>query len=222
MAGWLQNIGEFFGGTPGKVEQVNRFNPQQQQALMQLLNMGGQGLQNPYQGFDPIEKRAQSQFAQNTIPSLAERFTSMGSSGGGALSSPAFASQLGSAGAGLSEGLAALRAQYGQQQQGHFANLLGKGLTPQYENYQVQGNSGFLNNAASAVGQGLGLYASGGLGAGANMGAGILSSLLGSATGSPQIQQQPQYNMRPAMQGMQQSPFGSYYGSSLYNRLNQF
>ena len=130
---------DFLTGNPARTEQIQRFNPQQQSALSQLLGQGLQGLQNVQNPqnfgsqFEPIAKQARSQFAQQTVPSIAERFTSMGS--GSALSSPAFASQLGQAGAGLEEGLAAQKAGFGLQQQGQqqsfLQNLLGMGLTPQ-------------------------------------------------------------------------------------------
>lgn len=144
---------QFFGGKPAGVEQVNRFNPQQQDVLQQLLNSGTKGLQNPYQGFEPIEQRARSQFQQRTIPQLLEQFTSMGGHGTAALSSPAFASQLGQAGAGLEEGLAAQRSQYGMQNQSQLMQLLGLGLTPQYNDYQTNDQPGFLESYGPAIGR---------------------------------------------------------------------
>lgn len=169
MANWLS---QFFAGSPARVEQVNRYNPQQQGAFAQLQNMGLQGLRNPYQGFEPIAQRATSQFQQNIVPSLAERFTSMGSN---ALSSPAFASQLGSAGAGLQEALAGLQSQYGQQQQSHFSNLLGMGLTPQYESFKMDAEPGLLQQILPLLGR-IGGHA---LGAGLTGGMSTIPSAIG-------------------------------------------
>jgi hypothetical protein len=117
------------------------------QGIDQLLQMGLQGLQNPYKGFEPIEQRARSQFAQTTVPSLAERFTSMGNN---SLSSPALLGQLGSAGAGLEEALASLRSQYSLQNQGQNLNLAQLGLTPQFQNFQQEGQPGYFASAGQS------------------------------------------------------------------------
>lgn len=137
------SIGQFFLGAPSRVEQVQKYNPQQLQALQQILGQSTEGLKNPYQGFEPIAQYARSQFNQQTVPSLAERFTSLGSN---STSSPAFASQLGQAGAGLEEALAAQKSQYGQQNISQLMQLLGMGLTQQHENVPVEGESGFLQS----------------------------------------------------------------------------
>ena len=112
-------LGSLFGKSgeqPGRVEKVQRFNQQQQGALNNLLSDSLRGINNLQQkpfDFAPIEAQARQGFNQQTVPSIAERFTSMGS--GGALSSPAFASQLGQAGSGLETQLAALKSQVGLQ-----------------------------------------------------------------------------------------------------------
>jgi hypothetical protein len=139
----MANFGQFFTGAPGRVEQVSPYSKQQQPAFQQLLNMGLQGLQNPTRGFEPIEQHARTQFQQQTVPSLAERFTSMGKN---SLSSGAFATQIGQAGSGLEEALASLKAQYGLQNQGQQLNLAQLGLTPQYENIPMAAQPGFLQN----------------------------------------------------------------------------
>lgn len=69
--------------------------------------------------FDPIEQQARSGFESTTIPTIAERFTSMGS---GASGSAAFARTLGSAGSELESNLASMKAQ----------------LLPQWEMQQAQ------------------------------------------------------------------------------------
>jgi hypothetical protein len=139
-----QQIGKgpsFFKGRAAQVGSINKFTPEAQNALSLLTNMGQQNIQNPYSGFEPIEQRARSQFQRNTIPSIAERFTSMGDN---ALSSGAFASQLGHAGAGLEEALAALRSQYGMQNRAQSLQELLGGIQPQFENfYQPREKSGF-------------------------------------------------------------------------------
>lgn len=109
------------GGLMGKserVDQYQRYNPQQQSVMNDLLM---QGMQNA--DFGPIEQREINRFNTQTVPGLAERFTSMG----GGQRSSGFAQALGMAGAGLGENLAAQRSQFGMQQ-------LGMGLQPQFEN----------------------------------------------------------------------------------------
>jgi len=109
--------GSFWGGSPATVGQVNRFGQQQQGGMSEILRMALSGISGDAGkqfDFAPIAQKARSQFQQNTLPSLAERFTSMGS--GSSLGSPAFANQFSQAGAGLEEGLASQEAGFGMQQ----------------------------------------------------------------------------------------------------------
>jgi hypothetical protein len=139
----MADFSQLFMGAPARIEQAQRYNPQQQNAFQSVLGQGLQGLQNPYAGFEPIAQRAQSQFYQQTVPTLAERFAGSGSN---ALSSPAFASQIGQAGSGLAEGLAALQSQYGMQNRAQSLSMLQQGLTPQFENIPMAGEGGALDS----------------------------------------------------------------------------
>jgi len=145
---------DFLLGTPARSEQLTRLNPQQQQAFSQLLGRLGSG--NFGSQFEPIAQQARSQFHQNTIPTIAERFTSMG---GGGLSSPAFGAQLGQAASGLEQGLAGQQAQFGLQQQNQLLSLLGM---PTFENLYHQRQPGFLESATGPALQALLAYFSGG------------------------------------------------------------
>lgn len=164
---------EFLLGSPAGARQMDIFRPEQQNIMNQLGQMGLSGIQNPYQGFQPIADQARQGFAQQTIPMLAERFTG---STGGRLSSPSFISQLGQAGAGLESNLAAQQAQFGQNQLSALLPLLQLGLQPQFNLAESQGSSGTLPAILSLIG----LAASGGnpLGAAGGQFAGsVLSSL---------------------------------------------
>lgn len=152
---FLQGLKDFFLGTPADIQSVNRFSPQEQQARSGLFNR----LQDPYAGFQPIANKARSSFSQNTVPSLAERFTSLGSN---ATSSPAFGQELGQAGAGLEEALAALQAQYGQQSIGQLLQLLSN---PENQNFQTPGSEGLLQYAGRGLVDAASAYATGGLSA---------------------------------------------------------
>lgn len=169
----MAGIGDFLFGKAPQVKQINRFNPQQQGGLSQLLTQGLSGLQNPYAGFQPIAQRAINRFEQQGIPSIAERFSSMGNN---ALSSPAFASQLSQGRAGLESDLAAQEAQFGQQNISQLLQMLGMGLQPQFDNFQTQGQEGLLQQLLPTLGR-LGM---GALGGGLTGGFGGLKQGLGS------------------------------------------
>jgi hypothetical protein len=140
--------GLFGGGNKGGVKQAQTLNPQQQQVLQMLLQQGQQGLQNPYAGFGPIAQQARNQFNQQTVPGLAERFTSMGKN---SLSSGAFTSQLGQAGAGLEEALAAMQSQYGQQNHQNALQTLSLGLSPSFQNFYLNSQPGLGENLFSGA-----------------------------------------------------------------------
>ena len=125
-------LSDIFSGlwsSPAQTNQFPNFGPEQLQALMSLL---GQGQQNT--NFNDISQQATSNFYQNTVPSIAERFSSMGGQRSGA-----FQASLGNAGAGLNRDLGAMRSQFGMQQLQH-------GLTPQFQTMYQPEQPGFLQN----------------------------------------------------------------------------
>jgi hypothetical protein len=128
------------GGTPGHTEQFQRFSPQQQGWMNQL---GQQGMQN--MDTTGMENRAMKTFNERIVPSLAERFTAMGS---GSQGSSAFTGQLGQAGADISSQMAAMRPAMGMQQ-------LGMGLQPQFESAYFPRQAGFAETAGTSGLQGL-------------------------------------------------------------------
>lgn len=151
-----------FGGRssrPSRVEQVPRFTPEQSAFQNQILSQLGPLLaqaQQPQQKFDfgPIAQQARTQFREQTVPSLAERFTEFGA---GAQRSSAFPAALGRAGAGLEESLASQQSQIGLQQQqmeqqrlqGLISALMGAAYQPSFESYytpRTQGSPGMLQN----------------------------------------------------------------------------
>ena len=141
----MGNLGSFLGGQPEKVEQFSRFSPENQQSFNDLIG----SILGQYQqggdfsgGFEPQAQKARTQFQQQTVPSIAERFTQMGGQ-----RSNAFAQTLGQAGAGLEEGLAAQGSQFGQRQQQLMQGLLGLG---QQESVLRPAEPGFLQGAATA------------------------------------------------------------------------
>ncbi len=158
----MADMGSFWGGTPARTEQTPLFNSGQQgaqnQALQQLMQMLQQGNQNQYEGFQPIEQQARTNFQTQDIPLLAERFTNLGS--GGSQRSSAFQGALGAAGSGLEQSLAALKSQYGQNQQGlnnqRFGQLGQLGFQPSFQNNHFARQPGFLENLGPGVAGGIG------------------------------------------------------------------
>lgn len=120
--------------------------------LLQQLTAGGGGFD-----FAPIAEQARTQFKEQTIPSIAERFTGMG---GGAQSTEAFKRSLGQAGAGLEQGLAAqqagmgLKSQFLRQQL--LSQLLGVGLQSPSEMLLQPKSPGFMSSLGSGLGQAAG------------------------------------------------------------------
>lgn len=148
-------LGALSGATAkkGRWSQLDRLTPDQKNLVGQAGNLGLQQLQNPTAGFQPIANQARNQFNNQTIPGLAERFTSLGGSG---QRSSAFQGALGSAGSDLESQLAGMQAQYGQRQQALGQNLLGMGLTPQFENVYSQGGPSFLSGLFGGASKGIG------------------------------------------------------------------
>lgn len=139
------NKASFLHSTNDQMVQHQRFTPPQQNIINQLssyLQPGAGNLALPGNNklsFEPIRQNALNSFNQKIVPSIAERFQSLGGAGteGGATSSGALQQQTYGAGADLSSQLAALEAQYGLQQQGqesnNYFNLLQQGLAPQFD-----------------------------------------------------------------------------------------
>jgi len=148
---------DFLTGTPAQTQKFERFSQPQAAAQNQALQMGLSGLQNlkPFD-FAPIAQQAKTRFQTDIAPSIAERFTAMGSGPRSSNYAPALAA----AGSNLQKDLAALQAQYefaGQgQQQNLLQNLLQIGLTPQYETAYEQRTPGFAESAGVPILQGLG------------------------------------------------------------------
>lgn len=147
-------MANLFGNTPGFNTQLPRFSPESQNLLNQVIGQAGTSLGNINQmtpQFGPIAQKAMTQFNQETVPSIAERFTRMGAQGSGA-----FARNLGSAGANLQESLAAMEQGFNERQQGRNDNLLGMllnaGLQPSFENIYTPAQPGFGTQIAPYLG----------------------------------------------------------------------
>ena len=132
-----KGISKFMMGDPAQEKQFQRYTPEQQSVLDQLLQQGQQETD-----FSGIEELAQKRFQEDIIPSLAERFTSMGSGGG--QRSSAFKSALGRSGSDLSAQLGGMRSQFGMQK-------LGMGLQPRFDTAFSPASQGALSGGLPAL-----------------------------------------------------------------------
>ncbi len=151
----MASIKENLLGSEGQSRAFSRFGPQFQgqndEIIRNLLTrLGGQ----TQQGFEPIENQARQDFQQKTIPSIAERFTTLGN---GAISSPAYQAQQYGAGAQFETGLQALKSQYGMQQNNQLMQLL-QLLSPQQAYFP--GQPGALEGGAKGIAESLPAYLS--------------------------------------------------------------
>jgi len=170
------NLSDFLFGSDDKIKKKSNYNPQQEQFFNQYAQQAQQGLegQQDVMGllrsmldpnsdfFKNFENQQMTQFNEETLPNIAERFA-----GGGALSSSGFGQALGGAGAGLQSNLAAgksgmimqalqqLMQQYNQQSQ----NVLG---SQPFMYMNKPGNMGLLPGMATSFAGGLGKGLSGG------------------------------------------------------------
>lgn len=142
-------LGDVFLGEKEQFQRTPTQTPQGMNALDQLLEKSSQNLQNPYQGWDPIEQRAKNRFQSESIPGLAERFTSMG--GSDTRGSSDFAGMLGGAQADFDLGLEGLRTQYGQQNQQNALDQLRVGLTPQFETQHKDRGKGAIEKTFESI-----------------------------------------------------------------------
>jgi hypothetical protein len=119
----------------------NRYTPEQQEAMSSALQRALSGLQNPnyaQERFAPIAQAARQRFAEEEIPSIAQRFASMGG-----LGSTGFAQSATAAQSGLNRDLASLGAQYEQSYESGFRDLLGLGLKEQFDTLYNPKGGGF-------------------------------------------------------------------------------
>jgi hypothetical protein len=125
------------------------------QSIMQAMQLLGGG--PDFSGWDPIQAEYEKYYNEDLIPSLAHRFTSMGN---GAQNSSAFANSLKSGSQDFAKSLAALKSQYGLQQQGlgnqRLATLLSGGMAPQFQQSYIPAQPGALQNFGTALAGGAG------------------------------------------------------------------
>lgn len=153
----FQKLPTMTGGQTGLLEQ-----------LMQALQGGGMGggplgagmqslsdiLSDKPEAFAAFEKPFKTQFEQQTVPGLAERFSSIGS---GSQGSSGFGQQLGAAGANLSENLASMRSGLKQNALTQLMGMMQTGLGAQQFGYGHRTPpKGFLESILPGLASGAG------------------------------------------------------------------
>lgn len=179
---------------PEQLQQIQRFNPQTTQLQNTLAQFAGNKLTGNQFDFGPIESQARKGFQTQTIPSIMQRFASnenLGSSG--------LTSALGGAGKDLEMALAAMKEQYGLNQQGNLLSMLGLGMQPQFETAFRPEKQSDLQTLLAALSQ---------------MGGQIGGSYFGGKFSNPEYWQQPQQQGVPANQVV--GPYSAY---SAQNKL---
>lgn len=159
-------VGSIAGGLFGrkksqrsKTERVPIYSPEQMAFQSQMLENSKYGMNksmeylNSIMNDDPatmgaFESPYKRQFEEQTIPGIAERFAGLNAQG-----SSAFGQSLSQAGAGLSENLAALRANLKGQAMAQLQQFAGIGLTPQYNTVYQPGQSADNSSVGRGVGQ---------------------------------------------------------------------
>lgn len=131
---------------PAETTQLPLYGDQEQQQMGQARQIGLQGMQNPYGGFDAIADKARSDLYSKTLPGIAARFGGMNAS-----RSSGFNAAMAGAGQSMEETLNAQRAQYGAQNRNSFANIFGMGLRPQYENMYRPESQGLMQGIGSML-----------------------------------------------------------------------
>lgn len=161
LFGKKRKTNEFLRGRPERVQELQRFTPQQQNLLTQLLGGVQSGVPSAFDFLEEIlsgdpqmmerfEAPSRRAFEERTVPSIAERFTGMN-----AQKSSAFGQQLGKAAESLEEMLSSQRAGRGFQALSQLQGLAGLGVTPQTDRIFRPRAPGFLESAGSSIAQSL-------------------------------------------------------------------
>jgi len=155
---------DFLFGKSSKTKNKPIYNPQQENLLNQILGgiqgplgSGVQNLQNILGGdsstFDAFQRPARRDFEQQTLPTIAERFT--GEFGEGSQRSSAFGQALGTAGRELEENLFSQRLGMQGDALSQLLQLLGPALSPRRYQYTRPREPGFIENVGVGAAQGL-------------------------------------------------------------------
>ena len=155
----MPKLSEVIFGKKQEEKQIQKYDPAQQQALSQMLQMAmsgaGTGFQNIMnilgggeEAFTAFESPIKRQFQEEIIPEISEQFA-----GAGALDSSGFGPQLARASEGLSETLSAQRANLQSNAMQQLMQMLGVGLGEKTDTLVTPGSPGILGDLVGAAGK---------------------------------------------------------------------
>ena len=193
MAMTMQPIRQSGGVMMGKkpsIVSVDRFTSRETGAMNKMLEMAVSQMDPSRMSFDPIRQRLMSQYQQQILPSIAERFTGMGDGQG----SSAFLGELTSGTNDFMERMGALESQYNMQMLPQYLRMGELGLTPQQEHMYIPGSKGMLQSGGEAlmeaIPHAIAAYASGGTTLPASLTA-LFSKWFGGSGSQPADKEQP-------------------------------
>lgn len=148
---------DFLFGKKEKTEQIPTFTPQQtrlqkdinrnlRQSLPGAFEYLNQLLSGSPEAFEAFEAPHLRAFEEETIPTIAERFSALNGQ-----RSSAFGQQLGKAGGALQENLAAQKAGLRQSAIPQLQGFLGAGMQPSFENIFRPATPGFAQTGAQSL-----------------------------------------------------------------------
>lgn len=170
-------LGGLFSGKKDAMKQIERLGPEAKEAILNTLKqveqMQGPGgnynqaqnyqsnlLSGSPEAFNRFAAPHRTEFEEQTIPRLSERFAGLGGPLGGPGLSSGFGQAIGGASTQFQSNLAGLYAQLqnqaAQQATGQYNTLLGYGLTPTFQSAYQQGQPGFGPTALAGFAQGAG------------------------------------------------------------------
>lgn len=159
----IRQRGGFWMGKDPAMASMDRFTSGQTGAMNKMLEMAVSQMDPSRMSFDPIRQRLMSQYQQQILPSIAERFTGMGDGQG----SSAFLGELTSGTNDFMERMGALESQYNMQMLPQYLRMGELGLTPQQEYMYMPGSKGMLQSGGEAlmeaIPHAIAAYASGGV-----------------------------------------------------------
>ncbi len=200
MGGFFGSLGDLFGGTPEKRENVSTLRPSQESIYRQLVTAGrrrGAGgafgksadyyrnlLGDDSEDFDSFSAPQLRQYNEDIVPGISEQFAGMGSGG---LSSSGFRNAQIQGATDLAERLGSIRANLRQAGAQGLQNIGQQGLQNYSQNMVTRpASEGFLSHSAPLIGTAAGALLGGPAGAAVGNAAGswLSSSLSGNKVGA--------------------------------------
>jgi hypothetical protein len=152
----MPKLSEMLFGKKERIDQLPLFTPEQQEYFKMLLEGSKPGVESGMDyltqllsgeegAFDTFAAPLRREFEEQTVPNLAAMFAGKG----GGLGSSGFAQSLSSAGAGLTENLAALRENLKMQAISGLRGFGQMGLGQQFESMLRPGTGGLFGSGGS-------------------------------------------------------------------------